>query len=86
VERGGAVGTGLCIGASLLFATGVEQRAPGLMQRAGLEWLHRLLLEPKRMSVRLRKSQLPLLWLAVKYRRRGRPPPPGPLPEGEGGG
>ena len=70
VERGGAVGTGLCIGASLLFATGVEQRAPGLMQRAGLEWLHRLMLEPKRMSVRLRKSQLPLLWLAVKYRRR----------------
>lgn len=68
VERGGAVGTGLCIGASLLFATGLERRAPMIMQRAGLEWLHRLVQEPGRMSVRLRKSQLPILWLALRYR------------------
>jgi exopolysaccharide biosynthesis WecB/TagA/CpsF family protein len=68
VERGGAVGTGLCIGASLLFVTGLERRAPMFMQRAGLEWLHRLIQEPRRMSVRLRKSQLPILWLALRYR------------------
>ena len=67
VERGAAVGTGLCIGASLLFATGLERRAPVVMQRAGLEWLHRLIQEPGRMSVRLRKSQLPILRLAVRY-------------------
>ena len=69
-ERGGACGTGLCIGASLLFATGLEARAPMLMQRAGLEWLHRLALQPKRMSQRLVKSQLPLLWLAARHRMR----------------
>ncbi len=69
-ERGGAVGTGLCIGAALLFATGLEARAPRLMQRAGLEWLHRLALEPRRMSQRLVKSQLPLLWLAARQRKR----------------
>ncbi len=71
-ERGGAVGTGLCIGASLLFATGLEARAPAAMQRAGLEWLHRLLLQPRRMSQRLVHSQLPLLWLAARHRRRRR--------------
>ena len=69
-ERGGAVGTGLCIGASLLFATGLEARAPMVMQRAGLEWLHRLALQPRRMSQRLVRSQLPLLWLAVRHRVR----------------
>ena len=68
VERGGAVGTGLCIGASLLFVTGLERRAPVILQRAGLEWLHRLVQEPGRMTVRLRKSQLPILWLALRYR------------------
>ncbi len=68
-QRGGAVGTGLCIGASLLFATGLVKRAPRAVQRAGLEWLHRLVREPRRMGKRLRTSQLPLLWLAVRYRR-----------------
>ena len=70
VERGGAVGTGLCIGASLLFVTGLEQRAPALMQRAGLEWLHRLMREPRRMGRRLVGGQLPLLSLAWRSRRR----------------
>ena len=67
-ERGGAVGTGLCIGASLLFVTGLERRAPLFMQRAGLEWLHRLVQQPGRMSLRLRESQLPILWLALRCR------------------
>ena len=70
VEQGGATGTGLCIGASLLFATGLEARAPLAMQRAGLEWLHRLVLQPRRMSQRLVRSQLPLLWLAARHRIR----------------
>ena len=72
VEAGGAVGTGLCIGASLLFATGLEARAPLAMQRAGLEWLHRLVLQPRRMSQRLVRSQLPLLLLAARARRTRR--------------
>ena len=75
VERGGAVGTGLCIGASLLFATGLEPRAPRMVQRIGLEWLHRLVREPRRMSQRLIKSQLPLLTLALRHRRPRRKHP-----------
>ncbi len=39
----------LCIGASVDFAAGVVKRAPVWMQRGGLEWLWRLLLEPKRL-------------------------------------
>ncbi|WP_237216205.1 WecB/TagA/CpsF family glycosyltransferase, partial [Falsiroseomonas oryziterrae] len=36
--RGRARGTALCIGASLLFLSGEERRAPRPLQRAGLEW------------------------------------------------
>jgi len=42
-------GTGLCIGASLAFLAGAERRAPVFMQRAGLEWLFRLLKNPRRL-------------------------------------
>lgn len=48
-RRGMASGIGLCVGASLLFLTGDLARAPEWMQRARLEWLHRLLQEPRRM-------------------------------------
>lgn len=44
-----ARGTALCIGASLDFLTGRERRAPRLAQRLGLEWMHRLLTNPRRM-------------------------------------
>ncbi len=44
-----AVGLGLCVGASLDFLAGQQKRAPKWMQRARLEWLYRLLKEPKRM-------------------------------------
>ena len=50
--RGVARGLALCIGASINFLTGVEQRAPLWMQNAGLEWLFRLLQEPGRMANR----------------------------------
>jgi N-acetylglucosaminyldiphosphoundecaprenol N-acetyl-beta-D-mannosaminyltransferase len=47
-----ATGTGLCIGASLAFASGETARAPAWMQTAGLEWAHRLACEPRRLSRR----------------------------------
>ncbi len=46
---GRASGVGLCIGAAVEFVTGAKQRAPLWMQRANLEWLHRLLSEPRRL-------------------------------------
>jgi exopolysaccharide biosynthesis WecB/TagA/CpsF family protein len=42
-ERGGASGLGLCIGASLLFLTGIIRRAPRSWRRCGFEWLYRLI-------------------------------------------
>jgi hypothetical protein len=45
--------------------TGAERRAPTWMQRAGLEWLFRLLQNPKRLSRRYLirgPAILPLLW------------------------
>lgn len=49
LEAGRARGVALCIGASLEFLTGAKRRAPVWMQRASLEWLHRLLSEPRRL-------------------------------------
>ncbi|HBK07076.1 MAG TPA: glycosyltransferase [Acetobacteraceae bacterium] len=49
VAAGGATGTGLCIGASLEFLVGARRRAPTIFRRAGLEWLFRLVCEPRRL-------------------------------------
>ena len=37
------------VGAAFDFHAGTKKRAPAWMQRAGLEWLHRLLSEPRRL-------------------------------------
>jgi exopolysaccharide biosynthesis WecB/TagA/CpsF family protein len=50
--RGTARGLALCIGASLNFITGHEKRAPVWMQKLALEWLYRLLQNPKRLARR----------------------------------
>ncbi len=50
--RGVARGMALCIGASINFLTGAEVRAPVWMQKAGIEWLFRLLQSPKRLARR----------------------------------
>ena len=42
----------LCIGAAFDFASDTKQRAPKWMQKAGLEWCHRLLSEPRRLAPR----------------------------------
>lgn len=49
LERGDCIGLGLCVGASLDFLAGRQRRAPKWMQRARMEWLFRLLSEPRRM-------------------------------------
>jgi N-acetylglucosaminyldiphosphoundecaprenol N-acetyl-beta-D-mannosaminyltransferase len=42
-------GVALCVGASIDFLTGRQHRAPKVFQQLSLEWLHRLLSQPKRM-------------------------------------
>lgn len=39
----------LCVGAAFDFVAGTKVRAPVWMQRAGLEWMHRLVKEPRRL-------------------------------------
>ncbi len=40
------------VGAAFDFHAGTKARAPGWMQRSGLEWLFRLLSEPRRLARR----------------------------------
>jgi N-acetylglucosaminyldiphosphoundecaprenol N-acetyl-beta-D-mannosaminyltransferase len=47
-----ARGIGLCIGASIDFLIGKQRRAPAWVQKAGLEWLFRLLSDPRRLAIR----------------------------------
>jgi N-acetylglucosaminyldiphosphoundecaprenol N-acetyl-beta-D-mannosaminyltransferase len=47
-----SVKVALCIGATIDFLAGEKARAPMWMRKAGLEWLHRMLSEPKRLAKR----------------------------------
>jgi exopolysaccharide biosynthesis WecB/TagA/CpsF family protein len=51
-RRGRARGLALCVGASIDFLTGDERRAPLWMQKTSLEWLYRLLQNPRRLAGR----------------------------------
>lgn len=63
-QRNRARGVALCIGASLEFLTGAKKRAPYWMQRASLEWLHRLSSEPGRLWRRylIEGPKILLIW------------------------
>lgn len=42
----------MCVGASLDFIAGKQQRAPYVLQKAGLEWAYRLFRDPRRLFYR----------------------------------
>lgn len=69
--RGDAAGIGLCIGASIDFLTGRARRAPRWMQRAGLEWLHRLASQPRRLWRRYLVEGPRIFRIAWRERGRG---------------
>lgn len=79
-ERSGATGVGLCIGSSLHFITGLVQRAPPWMRRFALEWLYRLLRDPRGHARRVFVESLPLVGMAVRARLT--PPQRRHLPRG----
>ncbi|WP_440821460.1 WecB/TagA/CpsF family glycosyltransferase [Roseateles sp. 22389] len=66
----------LGVGVSFSFVAGDVKRAPGWMQRSGLEWVHRLVQEPGRLARRYLVDGIPfaagLLWRSAS--RRGRDP------------
>jgi N-acetylglucosaminyldiphosphoundecaprenol N-acetyl-beta-D-mannosaminyltransferase len=63
------------VGISLSFLAGDQPRAPAVLQRLGLEWMHRLLHEPRRLFRRYVMDGLPfglnLLAWALTERLRG---------------
>jgi N-acetylglucosaminyldiphosphoundecaprenol N-acetyl-beta-D-mannosaminyltransferase len=57
-------------GGSFTFIAGVTRRAPAWMRRCGLEWLFRLLRQPRRLR---RQMALPVfVWLVLRERLRSR--------------
>lgn len=66
--RGRVRGTALCVGASLLFLSGEEQRAPRPVQAIGLEWAWRLAQDPKRLARRYLVEDPAILALLLRER------------------
>lgn len=58
----------LCIGASLLFLSGEEKRAPEIFQDFSLEWLYRLSQSPRRLAKRYLLDGPYIFKLAYKER------------------
>ncbi|MCR5876631.1 WecB/TagA/CpsF family glycosyltransferase [Phenylobacterium sp. J426] len=68
VAHGGASGVGLCVGAALEFLVDLRRRAPPGWRRAGLEWLHRLIANPRGHARRVFIESLPVILVAAQAR------------------
>jgi N-acetylglucosaminyldiphosphoundecaprenol N-acetyl-beta-D-mannosaminyltransferase len=64
--------TVLCLGAALDFELGERERAPTWMRRAGVEWLHRLAQDPRRLARRYLVRDVAFLPIAGRELRRAR--------------
>lgn len=62
----------LCLGATIDFLAGTVNRAPPWAQRWGVEWIHRLMSDPRRLAKRYGKDALyfPLLLIRDVFQRR----------------
>ncbi|NBP55975.1 glycosyltransferase [bacterium] len=58
----------MCIGGTFDFLAGTQKRAPKWMQKLGLEWLFRLIQQPKRIR-RIYKATIEYIILISKYKR-----------------
>lgn len=55
----------LAVGAAFEIVSGARRRAPLWMQHAGLEWLFRLILEPRRLWRRYAVANVRFIWLVA---------------------
>lgn len=65
----------MLLGASAEFHVGLQRRAPGWVQRNGLEWAYRLAAEPRRLAKRYLIDDVafvPLVWREWRHTRRRR--------------
>lgn len=56
------LGAVVCVGAAIAFSAGVESRAPRVLQAVGMEWLHRVGTDPRRLARRY-------VWAAPRFLR-----------------
>jgi N-acetylglucosaminyldiphosphoundecaprenol N-acetyl-beta-D-mannosaminyltransferase len=54
------------VGASLDFVAGIQKRAPRWMSNAGLEWLYRLVQEPRRLAARYLLRDPEFCWILLR--------------------
>jgi exopolysaccharide biosynthesis WecB/TagA/CpsF family protein len=64
---GRAKGLGLCVGSSLHFLSGAKRRAPWILRGSGLEWLFRLIQDPRRLWRRYLVRDPAILLIAARY-------------------
>ena len=78
-------GVYVCVGAAVDFLAGTKSRAPMFMQQWGLEWMYRLILEPKRLWRRYLVKDPKFVYIVAKEwvgRRRRRSSPTSPVTSG----
>ena len=63
----------LCVGAAFDFTAGTMRRAPAWMRRSGLEWVHRLFSEPRRLWRRYLVGNPRFVVGVIRDRLGGRP-------------
>jgi N-acetylglucosaminyldiphosphoundecaprenol N-acetyl-beta-D-mannosaminyltransferase len=66
------------VGGAIDVVSGITKRAPRIMQRLGLEWLFRLLQEPRRLFRRYAVTNAHFVELVLRERLRGRERPLAP--------
>lgn len=69
MARGGVTGVAMCVGASIEFILGRKARAPKWMRVAWLEWVFRLLSEPRRLWRRYLLKGPRILAIVARHER-----------------
>jgi len=60
----------IAVGAAFEFVSGDKKKAPAWMSRLGVEWLFRLLSEPRRLAKRYVVGNVLFLWRFLRFLRR----------------
>ncbi|MEM9949708.1 MAG: WecB/TagA/CpsF family glycosyltransferase [Cyanobacteria bacterium P01_D01_bin.36] len=62
----------MAVGAAIDFEAGNKPRAPQMISHLGLEWLYRLMSEPRRLWKRYLLQDMPFLWLLLRQKLTGK--------------
>ncbi|MGF1521693.1 MAG: WecB/TagA/CpsF family glycosyltransferase [Leptolyngbyaceae cyanobacterium] len=62
----------MAVGAAIDFEAGNKPRAPKMLSQLGLEWLYRLISEPRRLWQRYLLQDMPFVWLLLRQKLAGK--------------